>query len=66
MTEEYAKAKRAKFGKLCHANYLHFVTTLVMPFEERHARETLHLEIRTMDEFTASLDVSRTTRTSRP
>ena len=65
MTEEHAKAKRAEFGKLCHANYLYYFTTLVMSFEGRHARETLHLDIRTMDEFIASLDVSRTTPTSR-
>ena len=64
MTEEHAKAKRAEFGKLCHANYLYYFATLVMSFDGRHARETLHLD-RTMDEFIASLDVSRTTPTSR-
>ena len=61
MIEEHAKAKRAEFGKLCHANYLYYVTTFVVPFEGRHARETLHIDIRTMDEFIASLDVTRTT-----
>ena len=65
MTEEHAKAKRAESGKLCHANYLYYFITLVMSFEGRHARETLHLDIRTMDEFIASLDISRTTHTSR-
>ena len=65
MTAEHAKAKRAEFGKLCPANYLYYFNTHVMPFEGRHARETLHLDIRTMDEFIASLDVSRTTPTSR-
>ena len=65
MTEEHAKAKRAEFGKLCHANSLYYFITLVVPFEGRHARETLHLDIRTMDEFIASLDISRTTPTSR-
>ena len=59
MIEEQAKAKRAEFGKLCHAKYLYYFITLVMPFEGRHARETLHLDIRTMDEFIKSLDVSQ-------
>ena len=65
MTEEHAKAKRAEFCKLCHANYLYYLTTLVVRVKGRHARDTLHLDIRTMDEFIASLDVSRTTPTSR-
>ena len=59
MAEGRAKAKRAEFGKLCHANYLYYFTTLVVPFEGRHARGTLHLDIRTMDEFIRSLDVSQ-------
>ena len=61
MTEEHAKAKRAEFGKLCHANYLYYFITPVMSFDGRHARETLHLDIRTVDEFIASLDVTRIT-----
>ena len=65
IAEEHAKAKRAELGKLCHANYLYYLTTVVLPFEGRQARETLHLDIRTMDKFIASLDVSRTTPASR-
>ena len=64
IAEEHAKAERAEFGKLCHANYLYYLTTLVVPVKGRHARDTLHLDIRTMDEFIASLDVSRITHTS--
>ena len=59
IAEERAKAERAEFGKLCHANYLYYLTTIVVPVKGRHARDTLHLDIRTMDEFIASLDVSR-------
>ena len=36
-----------------------------MPFEGRHARGLLNLDIRTMAEFIASLDVSRTIHASR-
>ena len=59
MAEGCAEAKRAEFGKLCHANYLFHFTTLVVPFEGRHVCGTLHLDIRTMDEFIKSLDVSQ-------
>ena len=48
IAEERAKAKRAEFGKLCHANYLFYFITLVMPFEGLHARGTLNLVTRTM------------------
>ena len=59
MAEGRDEAKRAVFGKLCHANYLFHFTTLVVPYGGRHARGTLHLDIRTMDEFIKSLDASK-------
>ena len=64
IAEERAKAELAEFCKPCHANYLFYLTTLVVRVKGRHARDTLHLDIRTMDEFIASLDGSRITNTS--
>ena len=50
------KNERVGFAIQMHANYIFYLTKLVVPYEGRHARGSSVFDTRTMDEFISSLD----------